>query len=75
MHAAIHESADCFPWRVATAAKLFILFFPEENSCGDQNEQADHADGSHDQQALGCHFGQEGEVLNQIHVRHARLST
>ena len=60
MHAAIHEPTAGFAGRVATAAKPFILFFPEENSCGNQHEQADHADGSHDQQAFGCHLGQEG---------------
>ena len=47
MHAAIHESTACFARRVATAAKPFILFFPQENACGYQHEQADHADSSH----------------------------
>ena len=47
VHAAVHESTAGFARRVATAAKPFILFSPEENSCGDQNEQADHTDGSH----------------------------
>ncbi len=60
LHAAIKKAAARFARCVGTAAEPLVLFLPQENSCRDQNKQAENADDSHEEQTFRSHLSEQG---------------